>query len=162
MKKFIRHTLALLAIGTALPAAGLFAQAPAPASTPSVSVPAADTRHDRHDRHRRRQARRRKMRERLAILTPEERQKFMAAHQKAMQDPAVKAAEATRATDKKGFHKAMREAMLRADPSVGPILEKLRENRPGKKERLIADSGGPGKQSRTRPTLGRPLFLRPF
>ena len=73
------------------------------------------------------------MRARLAALTPEERQKLIAARRKAKQDPAVKAAEATRETDRKGYHKAMKEAMLRADPSVGPILEKLREERPGKK-----------------------------
>ena len=74
------------------------------------------------------------MREKLASLTPEERQTFMAAHKKAKEDPAVKAAEATKETDKKGFHKTMVEAMIRADPAVKPILEKLREEgRHGKK-----------------------------
>ena len=74
------------------------------------------------------------MRGRLAVLTPEERRQFIAARRKAKEDPAVKSAEATRETDRRGYHKAMKEAVLRADPSVAPILEKLRENRPGKRK----------------------------
>ncbi len=135
MKNTFTRTLILLAAGAALPVVGAFAQSPAaPASTPSVSVPAAETtttdtttttaQEGKHGG---------KMRARLAALTPEERHTLMAARRKAKEDPAVKAAEATRDTDKKGYHKAMKEAMLRADPSVGPILEKLRAERPGKK-----------------------------
>lgn len=119
----IRYKLALLTACAILPATGIFAQAPATAaSTPSVSVPAADTTTtaapDKHEG---------KMRDRLASLTPEERQTLKAARQKAKEDPAVKAAEATKETDRKGFHRTMAEAMVRADPSVKPILEKLRE-----------------------------------
>ncbi len=133
MKHSIRHKIALLTACAALPAAGLFAQAPTPASTPSVSVPASTpaattdptTAHGRHEGG---------MREKLASLTPEEREKLKAAREKARQDPAVKAAEATKDTDRKGFHRTMAEAMVRADPSVAPILEKLRdEGRHGKK-----------------------------
>lgn len=120
----IRSKIVLLAVCAVLPATGLFAQAPAAASTPSVSVPADTTtttaapgKHEHEG----------KMREKLASLTPEERQKLLAARQKAKEDPAVKAAEATKDTDRKGFHKTMAEAMVRADPSVAPILEKLRE-----------------------------------
>ncbi len=121
----IRSKIVLFAACAALPATGLFAQAPATTSTPSVSVPAADTTTTpttaapgKHEGN---------MRERLASLTPEERQKLKAAREKAKEDPAVKAAEPTRETDRKGFRKTMVAAMLRADPSVGPILEKLRE-----------------------------------
>lgn len=128
MKTTLRHTLTILAAGTLLPAAGLLAQSPAAAATPSVSVPAADPAAPAAHGQRGEKAR-----ERLAVLTPEERQKLKAARRKAKDDPAVKAAEATRDTDRKGYHKAMKEAVLRADPAVGPILEKLRENRPGKK-----------------------------
>ena len=134
MKNSIRYTFALLAVGAALPAAGLFAQSPAPASTPSVSVP-ADTSTTTPTRRPRRQAPGAAKCANVSLSSPPRNaSNFKAAHQKALQDPAVKAAEATRATDKKGFHKVMREAMLRADPSVGPILEKMRENRPGKKK----------------------------
>ena len=133
MKNTFPRTLLLLAAGAVLPIVGAFAQSPAaPASTPSVSVPAANatstetttTAVGKHGG---------KLRARLAALTPEERQKLMAARRQAKKDPVVKAAEATRGTDRKGYHKAMKEAMLRADPSVGPILEKMREERPGKK-----------------------------
>ena len=133
MKHSIRHKIALLTACAALPAAGLFAQSPSPATTPSVSVPAASpaTTTDttaatgRHGGG---------MRDKLASLTPEEREKLKAARMKAKDDPAVKAAEATKDTDRKGFRKTMAEAMVRADPSVAPILEKLRdEGRHGKK-----------------------------
>ncbi len=72
----------------------------------------------------------------MEVLTPEERQTLRAAHKTAMQDPSVKAAEATRATDKKGYRQAMRAAMLKADPNVGPILEKMRESKPNKKKNI--------------------------
>src|SRR5215471_16961710 len=52
--------------------------------------------------------------QRLANLSPEERQKLQAARQKAMQDPSVQAA-----------HDKMHAAMLKADPSVQPILDKI-------------------------------------
>ena len=123
MIQSVRSKIVLLAVCAALPATGLFAQAPATTSTPSVSVPATDTTTattpaaGKHDG----------MKGKLASLTPEEREKLMAARKKAKEDPAVKAAESTKDTDKKGFHKIMAEAMVRADPSVAPILEKMRE-----------------------------------
>ena len=125
MNYSIRHKIALLTACAALPAAGLFAQAPATEATPSVSVPATTTpAPDTTTATVRHQGERKG---RLAELTPEERQKLKAAHEKAKQDPAVKTAEATRETDKRGYRKAMRDAMLRADPSIQPILEKMRE-----------------------------------
>lgn len=129
MKTSIRFHFTLLTVCAALPAGGLLAQAPAATATPSVSAPAqsaapADAEENEG-----------KMRMRaLSALTPEERQKLRAAHKAAEQDPAVKTAEATRATDKRGYREAVRAAMLRADPSVGPILEKMREARPHKKD----------------------------
>lgn len=73
------------------------------------------------------------MRARLAVLTPEEKQKLRAANKAALQDPAVQALKADKGNNKRAFMKARREAMIKADPSVAAILEKLKEERhPGK------------------------------
>src|SRR5438067_2100259 len=61
----------------------------------------------------------------LANLAPEERQKVQAAHQKAMQDPAVLAAQEKMKEARKQFHESMHAAMIKADPTVEPILAKL-------------------------------------
>lgn len=63
--------------------------------------------------------------ERFANLSPEERQKVEAAHQKAMQDPAVQAAREKMRQARKELHDAMHAAMLNADPSIQPILDKM-------------------------------------
>ena len=128
MKTPIRYHFALLAACVALPAAGLRAQAPAAATsaTPSVSMPAASPAAADTEEH---EGARMKA---LAKLTPEERQKLKAAHQAAMQDPSVKAAEAEKAgdrKDKRAYREAMRAAMIKADPSVQPILDKMKEER---------------------------------
>ena len=67
--------------------------------------------------------------QRLANLSTEERQKLQAAHQKAMQDPAVQAAHDKMREAHKEFRDAMRAAMLKADPSVQPILNKIPSGR---------------------------------
>lgn len=105
-----------------LPVAGLRAQSPAPSPTPSVST-AAETHHG---------GRRKEM---LQSLTPEEREKLKAARQAALEDPAVKAAEASRETDKRGYRQALRAAMLRKDPSVGEIFAKMKGER--KQEKIF-------------------------
>jgi len=71
----------------------------------------------------------------LANLSESERSQLMAAREKAKSDPAVTAAreakknattpEARRAAEE-AMHKAMHDAMIKADPSLGPVLEKLR------------------------------------
>ena len=63
--------------------------------------------------------------QRLANLTPQEREKLKAARQKAMQDPSVQAAHEKMRQAHKEFVGAMRGAMVKADPSVQPILEKI-------------------------------------
>ena len=63
--------------------------------------------------------------EHFVNLSPEERQKVEAAHQKAMQDPAVQAAHEKMRQARKEFHDAMHAAMLKADPSIQPILDKM-------------------------------------
>jgi Spy/CpxP family protein refolding chaperone len=63
--------------------------------------------------------------ERLANLPPEERQKLKAAHEKAMQDPGLKAAQDKLRQARKEFRDSMRAAMLKADPTIQPILDKM-------------------------------------
>ena len=125
-------TLALLTACAVLPVSGLLAQtaSPVPATTPSVSAPAATTATATESEEEEGGG---KMHKALASLTPEERGKLRAAHKAAMQDPTVEAAKADKSTNKRAFRMAVRNAMLKADPSVGPILEKLKEERhPGK------------------------------
>jgi hypothetical protein len=69
-------------------------------------------------------------RARWASLTEEERLKMKAAHQKAMADPAVRAARDRLRQARREFREIMRPALLKADPSIQPILEKMRPERP--------------------------------
>lgn len=71
----------------------------------------------------------------LANLSEADRQKLMAAREKAKDDPAVQAAENLKKEAKtpeerhaamEQFHKAMKAALLKADPSLGPILDQLK------------------------------------
>jgi hypothetical protein len=71
----------------------------------------------------------------FANLSEGDRQKLMAAREKAKTDPAVQAAEAKKQAAKspeerraagEEFHKAMKEALLKADPSLGPIIDQLK------------------------------------
>jgi hypothetical protein len=65
--------------------------------------------------------------EQMANLSPQDRQKLEAARQKAMADPTVQAAHEKVRQAQKEFHDAMRAAMLRADPSIQAILDKMPE-----------------------------------
>lgn len=69
-------------------------------------------------------------RARWANLTEEERSKLKAAHQKAMADPAVRAARDRLKQARREFRELLRPALLKADPSIQPILEKMRPERP--------------------------------
>jgi Spy/CpxP family protein refolding chaperone len=71
-------------------------------------------------------------RARWANLTEEERGKLKAAHQKALEDPAVRAAQEKLRQARREFREVMRPALLKADPSIQTILEKMRAERPGK------------------------------
>ncbi len=62
--------------------------------------------------------------QRLENLSPQDRQRLKAAHEKAMQDPSVQAAHEKMKEAHKEFRDAMRAAMLKADPSIQPILNK--------------------------------------
>ncbi len=57
----------------------------------------------------------------LANLTPAERKELRAAHAKAKQDPAYQAAK----TRMREAREAMRAALLKADPNIQPILNKI-------------------------------------
>jgi hypothetical protein len=63
--------------------------------------------------------------QRLANLSPEEREKLKAARQKAMQDPGVQAAHEKMRQARKDFVTSMRAAMLKADPTIQPVLDKI-------------------------------------
>ena len=69
-------------------------------------------------------------RARWANLSEEERLKLKAAHQKAMADPAVWAARDRLRKARREFREVLRPALLKADPSIQPILEKMRAERP--------------------------------
>jgi len=63
--------------------------------------------------------------ERFANLSADEREKLKAARQKAIQDPVVQAAQEKRRQADKEFHDALHASMLKADPSIQPILDKM-------------------------------------
>src|SRR5437867_11330886 len=63
--------------------------------------------------------------ERFANLSADEREKLKAAHQKAMQDPVVQAAQEKMRQADNEFRNALHASMLKADPSIQPILDKM-------------------------------------
>jgi hypothetical protein len=71
----------------------------------------------------------------LANLSDEERSRLRAAHQKAMMDPAVQAAREKLKQARREFREVLRPALLKADPSLQPILDKLRPERSDKSDR---------------------------
>jgi hypothetical protein len=75
----------------------------------------------------------------MAGLTPEERDKIRHAHEQASSDPSVVSARealekasnpAQRDQAEQALRKASFEAMIKLDPSLAPILEKLRSEEP--------------------------------
>jgi hypothetical protein len=64
-------------------------------------------------------------RTRLANLSATEREKFRSAHQKAMQDPAARAAQIKVREARREFRQALHAAMLKADSTIQPILDKM-------------------------------------
>jgi hypothetical protein len=63
-------------------------------------------------------------------LSREEQARFRSAHDMAMRDPALAATRQRYEQARKEFRDKLREALLKADPSVQPILEKARRQRP--------------------------------
>ena len=89
--------------------------APAILAQPPADKPARQFQMERHAR--------------WASLNEEERAKLKAAHQKAMADPAVQAARDRLRQARREFREILHPAMLKADPSIQPILEKMRAER---------------------------------
>ncbi len=67
---------------------------------------------------------------RWASLSEDERGKLKAAHRQAMSDPAVRAAHDRLKQARREFRDVMQPAMMKADPTIQPILDKMRANRP--------------------------------
>lgn len=68
----------------------------------------------------------------FANLSPDERTKLRAARQQAMADPAVRAAQDRQRQAHREFQELRRQKMIQADPSVQPILDKIKAERGGK------------------------------
>lgn len=116
-------TLAL--VGLTLSASALRAQSPSPSPAPSLA-PLTDKAPKENATERKA--------EKMQVLTPDEQVKLRAARKAARQDPAVKEAEAKRTTDPKAFRQAMRDAMIRKDPSMTAILDKMEASKVRKKK----------------------------
>lgn len=63
---------------------------------------------------------------RLARLSVEERGRLRAAHQQAMRDPTLRASRERFRAARREFQEKLRQGILSADPSVQPILEKIK------------------------------------
>jgi Spy/CpxP family protein refolding chaperone len=74
-------------------------------------------------------------RARFQNLTEDERTRLRAAHEKAMQDPALQAARDKLRQARREFRELLRPALLKADPSIQPILDKLRGDRPDRPDK---------------------------
>lgn len=98
---------------------------------------------------------RRGMNQNLQNLTPEEKAKFQAAREKAMQDPKVQDAQENMKASNDAFRAARKQALLAQDPSLGPILDKLEAAAP--KPNVSGSQGGakagPSERGGRRPDL---------
>jgi hypothetical protein len=70
-----------------------------------------------------------RMRARWNALSEDERARLKAAHRNALSDPSVRAAQERLKQARKEFREAMRPALLKADPSVQPILDKMKTDK---------------------------------
>jgi hypothetical protein len=68
-------------------------------------------------------------RQRFSGLSMEEQTKLRSAHDTAMRDPALAATRQRYEQARREFRDKLRDALLKADPSVQPILEKVRRQR---------------------------------
>jgi hypothetical protein len=71
----------------------------------------------------------RRMRVPFSRLSLEEQARLRSAHDMAMRDPALMQSRARYEQARKEFRDKLRDALLKADPSVQPILEKARRQR---------------------------------
>lgn len=68
-------------------------------------------------------------RRRFSRLSMEEQARFRSAHDMALRDPSVAATRQRYEQARNEYRSKLREALLKADPSVQPILEKVRRQR---------------------------------
>ncbi len=66
---------------------------------------------------------------RFSRLSMEEQARFRSAHDMALRDPALAATRQRYEQARNEYRNKLREALLKADPSVQPILEKVRRHR---------------------------------
>ena len=66
---------------------------------------------------------------RFSRLSREEQARFRSAHDTAMRDPALVATRQRYEQARREFRDKLRDALLKADPSVQPIIEKVRRQR---------------------------------
>ncbi len=68
-------------------------------------------------------------RKRFSRLSMDEQARFRSAHDMALRDPALAATRQRYEQARSEYRNKLREALLKADPSVQPILEKVRRKR---------------------------------
>lgn len=132
----MKRTILTLALVAATSGIAAFAQDASPSASPSASCPPAPS-HEKGWRkhHEGPGGPGGFMRGGFGALTPAEREQLKAAHKKAKDDPAVAEARKNLDTARKAFADADRAALLKADPSIGPVLDKIAEamkNRPNR------------------------------
>ena len=66
---------------------------------------------------------------RLMNLSGDERARLQSAHLAALRDPALRESRERFHQAKKEYRNKLRDALLKADPSVQPIIEKVRRQR---------------------------------
>ncbi len=71
---------------------------------------------------------------RWSVLPAAEREKMKAAHEKAMNDPSVQRAKQNLREARHEFRETVNAAMIKADPSVQQILQKLKAEKRSPKE----------------------------
>jgi hypothetical protein len=65
----------------------------------------------------------------LTDLSEDERTRLHSAHETALHDPNLAASRARYLNARKEFRNKLRDALLKADPEVQPILEKIRRDK---------------------------------
>jgi hypothetical protein len=97
----------------------------------------------------------------LADLTPEQREKLKTAREAAMKDPKVAAAREDQGAAAKDLRDTMQAAMLKADPSLQAILDKIEASRPKNKPGAPKTEGAqPGEMEKDK--AGKKGGGRPF
>jgi len=92
-----------------------------------------------------------KMRERfMGNLSPEMRARFHTAREKALKDPALQALRATAQKANEEFRRAMRDAMMKADPGLADVLKDAMKERGKESKKKKGDFGALNEGDRQR------------